>query len=60
MDNEQINKITSIELDRSKPFRHVIRIKQGDFTLETIPVKETNGNEVLQIVTKAWLEAISK
>ena len=55
----EIDKITSIELDRSKPFNHVIKIKQDNYIAETIPVSETQGNQVLQQITEAWLKAIN-
>jgi len=54
----QLTDITSVELDRSKPFKHVIRLKNGDTTLEVIPVTETQGDAMLQKITKAWWDAI--
>ena len=55
---DEISKITSIELDRSKPFNHKIYIKQGDFIAEVIPVTETEGTAVLQKINDAWWKAI--
>ncbi len=53
--------IHSIELDRTKPFNQVIKIKdKAGYVMETIPVKQTNANEVFATINKAWWEAIDK
>ncbi len=53
----EIRDIHSIELDRSKPFNHVIRIKdRNEDTLQEIPVSEVAGYEKLMVVVKAWSE----
>jgi len=51
----KISDIVSIELDRSKPFSHVIRIKdKAENTLQEIPVSEVAGYEKLMVVVNAW------
>ena len=50
----EINQIKSIELDRSKPFKHCIRVKDATgHTIEIIPVKESTGWEQFNEVWKA-------
>jgi len=47
--------VKSIELDRSVPFKHCIRLKDATgYTLETIPISETAGWEKFVEITKAW------
>jgi len=51
----RISDVKSIELDRSVPFKHCIRLKNGiGETLELIPISETGGWEKFIEVTKAW------
>lgn len=57
----EINQISSIELDRTKPFAHVIKMKdEHGYVLEEVKVLESNGNEVLAKITEAWLKAIGE
>ena len=53
----QISQIKSVELDRSVPFNHCVRIKNslGD-SIQVIPVKESNEWEQFQTIFKAWAE----
>jgi hypothetical protein len=52
-----IKDIKSIELDRSKPFNHVVRIKDiTGHSIQVIPVKESNEWEQFQTIFKAWAE----
>ncbi len=51
----EIRDIHSIELDRSSPFRHCIRVKdKAENTLQEIPVSEVAGYEKLMVVVNAW------
>ncbi len=51
-----INQIHSIELDRSRNFKHVIRLKDAnEHSLEVIPVKESTAWEQFVHVYKAWV-----
>ena len=53
--NLQISQIKSVELDRSKPFHHVIRLKDANgHSLEVIPVNESTGYEQFKAVYIAW------
>ena len=46
-----ISTIASVELDRSVPFHHTIRIKDHTgFTMETIPVNDSTGWEQFEEV----------
>ncbi len=50
----QISKIVSVELDRSRNFRHCIRFKDATgHTMEIIKVKESTGYEQFETVWKA-------
>lgn len=50
-----IANIRSIELDRTKPFKHEILIKDDTgFIMERIPVTEVAGWEKLNEVYQAW------
>jgi hypothetical protein len=52
----KISDIHSVELDRTKPFNHVIRIKdKHGHSLQVVPVKENVENEQLKLITNAWL-----
>ena len=50
-----ISKIGSIELDRSVPFSHVVRIKdRTGYSLEVIPVQESTGFEQFKLIYESW------
>ena len=53
----QISQIHSVELDRSVPFNHCVRIKNsiGD-SIQVIPVKESNEREQFSLIYKTWAE----
>ena len=56
-----VERIHSVELDMVKPFKHVIRIKDiNGYTMEELPVTQTNGNAALALITKKWWEALDK
>ncbi len=51
----EIKNVKSIELDRSIPFRHVVKLKDSTgHTLETIPVNESTGWEQFSLIYKSW------
>ena len=53
----EISDIASIELDRTRPFKHKILIKDSTgYVLQEISVTETAGWEKLATVYKAWVE----
>jgi len=50
-----ISDIHSIELDRSKPFNHMILFKDSnDKIIDKIKVKESAGFEQFKVVYEAW------
>ncbi len=52
----EIKDIKSVELDRSVPFKHVIRLKDATgHSLEVIPVNEADGYAQFTVVYKAWV-----
>jgi len=51
----QISQIHSVELDRSRPFEHCVRIKDSHgHSIQVIPVKESNEWEQFKLVYEAW------
>ena len=53
----KISQIDSIELDRSKPFNHCVRIKDAmGNSIQVVPVKESAGWEQFSVIYKAWAE----
>lgn len=53
----QISQIKSIELCRTRPFKHVINIKSdNDYVLEAIPVNESEEWAQYQKVIEAWFQ----
>ncbi len=56
----KISDITSIILDRSKPFDMRIRLMVGTHVAESIPVKQTKANATFAIINRKWWEAIEK
>ena len=52
----RISQIDSIELDRSKPFNHCVRIKDAmGNSIQVVPVKESAGWEQFSVIYKAWV-----
>jgi len=55
-----LSKVTSIELDKTDIFNNKIKIYQGTFLAEIIPVEQNKANELLTKITSYWLKEISK
>ena len=55
-----ITDITSIMLDRTKPFDMRIKLMVGDHVAESIPVTQTKANATFAMINKKWWEAIEK
>jgi len=56
----EIEQITSIVLDRTKPFDHNIKLMIDDYVAETISVTQINGYATLMSINKAWFQAIEE
>ena len=56
----KITDITSIILDRSKPFDMRIKFMVDDYIAESIPVTQMKANETFAMINKKWWEAIEK
>lgn len=54
--SDQIAQIRSIELDRTKLFKHRILLRDSTgYILEEIPVKEDNEWEVFKLIYTQWV-----
>ena len=53
-----VTDIDSIELDKSRPFRWEVLLKDSTgHVLERIPVKEEEADAIFKVATQNWLEA---
>ncbi len=51
-----ISKIASIELDRTKPFKHYIKFKDKDgWIIEQQKVPDSKSDAIYKEVIKAWM-----
>jgi hypothetical protein len=55
-----ISKITEIVLDKNDIFNHKIKIYQGTFLAEIIPVNQNESDKILLEITSVWLKEINK
>ena len=55
-----IKDVTSILLDRTKPFDMRIKLMVDDYVAESIPVTQIKANETFNMINKKWWEAIER
>lgn len=53
-----ITDITSIELDKSKPFDMRIYLKVGEYIAESIKVTQTKADSTFAMINRKWWEAL--
>ncbi len=56
----ELHEVTSIILDRTKPFEQCIRLKIGEHTEELLPVKQTNATYMFEVIYKKWIKAVER